>query len=74
MISKLEIFPNEILLNVFSYLSWDEILISLWSLNKRFNSLIYSIFSNNENGIIFNKPDLSYQTFSSILLPLIFNS
>ena len=74
MISKLEIFPNEILLNVFCYLSWDEILISLWSLNKRFNSLIYSIFSNNKNGIIFNKPNLSYKIFSEILLPLIFNS
>ncbi|CAF4711296.1 unnamed protein product, partial [Rotaria sp. Silwood2] len=74
MISNLEMFPNEILLNVFCYLSWDKILISLGSLNKRFNSLIYSIFSNNENRIIFNKPDLSYQTFSSILLPLILNS
>ncbi|CAF4882456.1 unnamed protein product, partial [Rotaria sp. Silwood2] len=74
MISKLEIFPNEILLNVFCFLSWDEILICLWSLNKRFNSLIYSIFSNNKNGIIFNKSNLSYKTFSSILLPLIFNS
>ncbi|CAF4508032.1 unnamed protein product [Rotaria sp. Silwood2] len=74
MISNLEMFPNEILLNVFCYLSWDEILIYLGSLNKRFNSLIYSIFSNNENRIIFNKPDLSYQTFSSILLPLILNS
>jgi hypothetical protein len=74
MISKLEIFPNEILLNVFCYLSWDDVLISLWSLNKRFNALIYSIFSNNKNGIIFNKPNLSYKTFSQILLPLLFNS
>ncbi|CAF4111169.1 unnamed protein product [Rotaria sp. Silwood2] len=74
MISKLEILPNEILLNIFCYLSWDEILISLWSLNERFNSLIYLIFSNNENGIIFNKSGLSYKIFSSILLPLIFNS
>ncbi|CAF2149370.1 unnamed protein product [Rotaria magnacalcarata] len=46
--------------------------MSLWSLNKRFNSPIYSIFS--KNGIIFNESNLSYETFSSILLSLIFNS
>jgi len=74
MLNRLEILPNEILLNIFCYLSWDEILISLWSLNKRFNSLIYSIFSINKNGIIFNKSDFSYKTLSSILLPRIFNS
>ncbi|CAF4166068.1 unnamed protein product [Rotaria magnacalcarata] len=74
MISKLEIIPNEILLSIFCYLSWDKLLMSLWSLNKRFNSLIYSIFSNNKNGIIFNESNLSYETFSSILLSLTFNS
>ncbi|CAF4762701.1 unnamed protein product, partial [Rotaria sp. Silwood2] len=35
MISKLETLPNEILLNIFCYLSWDKMLISLWSLNRR---------------------------------------
>ncbi|CAF1434190.1 unnamed protein product [Rotaria sordida] len=74
MISKLEKFPNEILLNIFSYLSWDDMLISLWSLNERINSLVCSIFSISKNGIIVNKPGLSYRTFSSILLPLICNS
>ncbi|CAF3384172.1 unnamed protein product, partial [Rotaria sp. Silwood2] len=74
MISKLEKFPNEILLNIFSYLSWDDMLISLWSLNERINSLARSIFSMSKNGIIFNKPGLSYRTFSLILLPLICNS
>ncbi|CAF2939921.1 unnamed protein product [Rotaria sp. Silwood2] len=74
MINKLEILPNEIFINIFSYLSWDEMLISLWSLNKRINSIICSIFSMNKNGIIFNKPGLSYKTFSCILLPLILNS
>ncbi len=71
MISKLEIIPNEIFLNIFSYLSWDEILISLWPLNNRINSLICSIFSINK--FIFNKSTLSYEKFSTIILPLILN-
>ncbi|CAF0965456.1 unnamed protein product [Rotaria sordida] len=74
MTNKLEILPNEIFLNIFLYFSWDEILISFWSLNKRINSIICSIFEINKNGIIFNKPGLSYKKFSKILLPLIFNS
>jgi hypothetical protein len=74
MISKLEILPNEILLSIFSYLSWDEILISLWPLNQRIRSLICSTLSMNKNGIIFNKPGLSYRKFSFDLLPLILKS
>ncbi|CAF4496148.1 unnamed protein product, partial [Rotaria sp. Silwood2] len=74
MRNKLEILPNELFLNLFSYFSWDEVLISFWSLNKRINNLICSIFEINKNGIIFNKPALSYKKFSKILLPLIFNS
>ncbi|CAF1437661.1 unnamed protein product [Rotaria sordida] len=74
MTNKLEILPSEIFLNIFLYFSWDEVLISFWSLNKRINSIICSIFEINKNGIIFNKPGLSYKKFSKILLPLIFNS
>ncbi|CAF1298954.1 unnamed protein product, partial [Adineta steineri] len=74
MVNKLEILSNEIFLHIFSYLSWDDILISLWSMNERINSLICSIFSINKCGIIFNKPGLSYKKCSSILFPLIFNS
>ncbi|CAF1565970.1 unnamed protein product, partial [Rotaria sordida] len=74
MISKLEIFPNEIFINIFSYLSWDELLISLWSLNKRINSLICFIFSMKKNGIVLNDLSLTYKKFSKILLPLILNS
>ncbi|CAF1249554.1 unnamed protein product [Rotaria sordida] len=74
MKNKLEILPNEILLNIFVYFSWDELLISFWSFDKRINNLIYSIFEINQNGIIFDKPGLSYKKFSKILLPLIFNS
>ncbi|CAF1136424.1 unnamed protein product [Rotaria sordida] len=74
MISKLEILPNEIFINILSYLTWDEILISLWSLNKRINSIICLIFTIKKNGITFNYPGLSYQKISEILLPLIFKS
>ncbi|CAF1409558.1 unnamed protein product [Rotaria magnacalcarata] len=74
MINKFEILPNEIFHNIFSYLSWDEILVSFCSLNQRINSIIGSVFSIDEKGIIFNQPGLSYKTFSSILLPLILNS
>ena len=74
MISKLEILPNEIFLNIFSYLSWEELLISLWSLNKRINSIICLTFSIDKNGIIFNSSGLSYEEFSKTLLPLIFKS
>lgn len=74
MINKFEILPNEIFLKIFSYLSWDEILISLWSLNERINSIICSIFSSNKTGIILNDSTMSYKKFSKMLLPLIFGS
>ncbi|CAF5090567.1 unnamed protein product, partial [Rotaria sp. Silwood1] len=74
MASQLEILPNEIFLNVFCYLSWNEILISLWSLNKRIDSLICLIFSMKRNGIVPNNLSLSYKKISEILLPLILNS
>ncbi|CAF4644612.1 unnamed protein product, partial [Rotaria sp. Silwood2] len=74
MISKLETLPDEILLDIFSFLSWDKILISLWLINRRINYVIYSIFSMKKSGIVFNQSDLSYKKFSSILLPLISNS
>ncbi|CAF3881888.1 unnamed protein product [Rotaria sp. Silwood1] len=74
MISKFERIPNEILLNIFGYLSWDKILISFWSLNRRMNSLIYSIFSIDKYKFSFNQQDLSYKKFSLFLLPLIWKS
>ena len=74
MISRLEILPNEILIYIFSHLLWDEILSCFWSLNKRFDSLICSTLEINHNGIIFNKPGLSYEKFSRILFPLFSNS
>ncbi|CAM4750629.1 unnamed protein product [Rotaria magnacalcarata] len=73
MISRLEILPNEIFLNIFSHLSWNEILTSFWSLNERFNSLVCSTFSMNKTGIIIGQTNLSYKIFLTKLFPLISN-
>ncbi|CAF5163918.1 unnamed protein product, partial [Rotaria magnacalcarata] len=73
-ISKFETLPNEILYDIFGYLSWDKILTSFWLLNKRINVLIYAIFSMDKYEISFSQLDLSYRKISSILLPLICNS
>jgi len=59
-----ETLPNEILIIIFSYLSWLEMLDSLWSLNNRINYLICSVVSINndkqKNGIIIKESGLSY--------------
>ncbi|CAF3299899.1 unnamed protein product [Rotaria socialis] len=73
MISRLEILPNEIFFNIFSHLSWNEILTSFWSLNERFNSLVCSTFSMNQTGIIIGQTNLSYKIFLTKLFPLISN-
>ncbi|CAM4816055.1 unnamed protein product [Rotaria magnacalcarata] len=77
MITQLETLPNEILLNIFSYLPWFDMLTSVWSLNFRFNSLVCSILSINDNqlnsGLIITN-GLSYNKCCSILFPLILNS
>ncbi|CAF3869148.1 unnamed protein product [Rotaria sp. Silwood1] len=73
----MEILPNEILLHIFSYLEWFDMLTSFWSLNIRFNSLVCSALSINDNllktGLLI-KQGLPYNKFSSILFPLILNS
>ncbi|CAF1411206.1 unnamed protein product [Adineta steineri] len=73
MISTLEILPSELIVNIFSYILWNDILVSFWSLNQRINSLICLTFSTNKNGIIINQTGLSYKIFLSKLFPLIFN-
>lgn len=77
MVTTMEFLPNECFLHIFSYLSWFDMLISFWSLNTRFNSLIYSILSINDNrlnsGLVFTC-GLSYNKYSTILFPLITNS
>ncbi|CAF1493825.1 unnamed protein product [Rotaria sordida] len=78
MITRLETLPNEILLRIFSHLSWFDMLTSLWSLNIRFNFLICSTFSINNcllnRAIIFTEQRLSYNKSCSILFSLIFKS
>lgn len=77
MITTLETIPNEILLMIFSHLSSFELLMSLSSLNKRFDRLICSILSKidnkSNNGLVIINPGLSYKKLNSILLPLISN-
>ncbi|CAF4753989.1 unnamed protein product, partial [Rotaria sp. Silwood2] len=77
MITTIEALPNEILLCIFSHLEWFDMLTCLWSLNIRFNSLICSILSVNNNllnsGLVI-KRGLSYNKCCSILFPLILNS
>ncbi|CAF2105427.1 unnamed protein product [Rotaria magnacalcarata] len=76
MVTKIEALPNEILLHIFSRLSWFDMLTSLWSLNFRFNSLICSTLSINDNllnsGLLITH-GLSYNKCCSILFPLILN-
>ncbi len=73
----MESLPNEILLQIFSYLQSFDMLISFWSLNNRLNSLVCSILSMNDNrlnsGLLFTR-GLSYHKYSTMLFPLISNS
>jgi hypothetical protein len=71
MITKLEVLSNEIFILIFCHLSWFERIISLSSLNTRFNSLIGFTFSINQNCIVFSQPGLSYKKCCSILFPFI---
>lgn len=77
MSATIETLPNEILLNTFSYLSWSDMLSSFWSLNMRFNALVCSTLSKNDNsfnsGLVISS-GLSYKKCSTILFPLIFSS
>lgn len=73
----MEILPNEILLWIFSHLSWFELLTCLSSLNKRLDVVICSILSKNDNksnrGLVIIEAGLSYRKCNSILLSLISN-
>ena len=77
MTTIFETLPNEILIIIFSDLSWSDLLISLWSLNKRFDLLICSVLSRTDDqlnsGLVIIEPGLSYNTYNSILFPLISN-
>ncbi|CAF3657061.1 unnamed protein product [Rotaria socialis] len=77
MITKIEVLSNEIFLQIFSHLSWLQMLMSLWSLNSRINSLVCSTLSINDyslnTGLLITL-GLSYNKFCSTLFPLILNS
>ncbi|CAF3556250.1 unnamed protein product, partial [Rotaria sp. Silwood2] len=73
----METLPNEILLHIFSYLEWFDLLTGFWSLNVRFNSLVCSALSIGDNSLntgLIIKQGLSYNKLSSLLFPLILNS
>ncbi|CAF4905777.1 unnamed protein product, partial [Rotaria magnacalcarata] len=76
MITKIEALSNEIFLQIFSHLSWIDMLMSFWPLNSRINSLVCSTLSINDyalnTGLI--TLGLSYNKFCSTLFPLILNS
>ncbi|CAM4795683.1 unnamed protein product [Rotaria magnacalcarata] len=75
--TTIETLSNEILLYIFSHLSWTDLLTSLWSLNIRFNSLVCSTLSVNSNllntGLVFTLGS-SYNKLYSTLFPLLLNS
>ena len=73
MITTLERLPDEVLLIIFSNVSWSELLTSLWSLNTRFDILICSTLSKSNSGLII-EPGLSFTRCHSILFPLISRS
>ena len=74
MINTLEKLPNEILLSIFSYLTWDEILVSLSKINRRFDCIIRTLFSSRVIKFTFDYLNCSYAAFSSTLIPLLFDS
>ncbi|CAF2020803.1 unnamed protein product [Rotaria magnacalcarata] len=77
MICTFETLPNEVLIIIFSYLSWLEML-TLWPLNHRISNLICSIISINDNrqnsGIVIKDSGLSYDKYYLRLLPFLNHS
>lgn len=67
--NALENLPNEILLLVLSYFSWDELLASWWRLNRRLESLVCLMFFNGATWLMFNRPGLSYRQLTEVFLP-----
>ena len=73
----MENLPNEILEHIFAHLSCFDMLMSLWSLNIRINSLVCSVLSTNDNllnsGLVITR-GLSFSNCYSILLSMFINS
>ncbi|CAF4227981.1 unnamed protein product [Rotaria sordida] len=60
MLNRLENLPNEILLLILKYIRWFEMIESFWSLNKRFNDLIYVKLSMTNYGIVISEKCFSF--------------
>ncbi|CAF1316118.1 unnamed protein product [Rotaria sordida] len=60
MLNRLENLANEILLMILNYIRWFEMVESFWSLNKRFNDIIYLKLSMTNNGIVISEKCLSF--------------
>ncbi|UJR35474.1 hypothetical protein I4U23_028230 [Adineta vaga] len=74
MKSRFEHLPNELIFLIFSNISWSNILICFWSLNKRIDQLISSFLSSRKNGLVFIEPSLSLEKRQTKLFPLISQS
>ncbi|CAF1145748.1 unnamed protein product [Rotaria sordida] len=75
--TSIETLPNEILHCILSYLEWFDMLTSFWSLNIRFNSLVRSIISINDNRLntgLRITSDLPYNKCSSLFLLILKSS
>ncbi|CAF2106113.1 unnamed protein product, partial [Rotaria magnacalcarata] len=74
---SIETLPNEILHYILSYQSWFDMLTSFWSLNIRFNSLVRSIISINDNRLntgLRITSDLPYNKCSTLFLLILKSS
>ncbi|CAF4884543.1 unnamed protein product [Rotaria sp. Silwood1] len=60
MLNRLENLANEILLMILNHIRWFEMIESFWSLNKRFNDIIYLKLSMTKNGIVISEKCLSF--------------
>ncbi len=67
MMNKLENLPNEILLIIFSHITWFEMSQTFWWLNQRLNDLIYLKSSMNNNGIILSERCLTFSRSHSMM-------
>ena len=74
MANALENLPNEILMMILNYFSWNELLTSWWCLNTHLNSLICSLFFTGQTRITFNQPGLSYKECSATFIPMMTQS
>ena len=71
---RLDSLPTEIILIIFSYAAWHELLTSWWSVNDRLDAMICSMFFTDHMPITLNERGLSFQKCTTTLLPTIHQS